>query len=75
MTNEDGNHYKNRGGKLSAKTVKLHVSLISTIFAHAIKMQVVSANPCRAVTLPKPDAKEREIYTVERLNKRPCNCQ
>jgi integrase len=65
MTNENGNHYKSRNGKLSAKTIKLHVSLISTIFSYAIKMQVLSVNPCRAVTLPKPDAKEREIYTVE----------
>jgi len=65
MTNGNERRDKYKHGKLSAKTVKLHVSLISTIFTYAIKMQVVSNNPCKAVTLPKPDAKEREIYSEE----------
>ncbi len=56
----DGN-----AGKLSAKTIKLHVSFISTVFDHAIKMQVVSSNPCKNVTLPKIVQKERDIYTLE----------
>lgn len=54
-----------KGRKLSAKTIKLHLSLISTIFDYAIKMQMVSSNPCKAVSLPSPDKKEREIYTLE----------
>ncbi len=54
-----------KGKKLSAKTVKLHISLISTIFDYAVKMQMVSSNPCRNVTLPKPNPKEREVYTLE----------
>ena len=28
-------------------------------------MQMVKENPCKNVTLPKPDTKEREIYTLE----------
>jgi integrase len=63
MTNGEGQLGKHGGGKLSAKAVKHHVALISTIFTHAVKMQVVSTNPCAAVTLPKPDTKEREIYS------------
>ena len=55
----------NKDGKLSAKSVKLHVSLVSTIFDYAIKMQMIKENPCKNVTLPKPDMKEREIYTLE----------
>ena len=55
----------NKEGKLSSKSVKLHVSLVSTIFDYAIKMQMVKENPCKNVTLPKPDTKEREIYTLE----------
>jgi len=52
-------------GKLAPKTIKNHVAFVSTIFEHAIRMQVVSHNPCRAVTLPKDDSVEREIYTLE----------
>ena len=54
-----------KGKKLSAKTVKLHISLISTIFDYAMKMQMISSNPCRNVTLPSPNAKERSVYTLE----------
>ena len=55
--------------KLSAKIVKLHLSLVSTIFDYAIKMQMIKDNPCRNVTLPSPDKKERKIYTVEEVQK------
>lgn len=54
-----------REGKLSSKTIKLHVSFISTIFDYAMKMQVVSSNPCRSIILPKPDKAEIEIYSLE----------
>ena len=62
----EGERYdKYKKGKLSPKTIKNHVALISTIYEHAIKMQVVSYNPCRAVTLPKATVTEREIYSLE----------
>jgi len=57
------------GGKLSAKTIKLHLSLISNIFNYAIKQQMVSVNPCTNVALPAPDKKEQDIYTVEEAQK------
>ncbi|WP_028510216.1 tyrosine-type recombinase/integrase [Ruminococcus sp. NK3A76] len=53
--------------KLSSKTVKLHLSLVSTIFDYAIKMQMIKDNPCKNITLPSPDRKERKIYTVEEI--------
>ena len=68
MTEEkrcDGRNKRN--GKLSAKTIKLHISMISTIFDYAIKMQLIQHNPCRAVTLPKPDGEKREVYTLEEV--------
>ena len=34
--------------KLSSKTVKLHLSLVSTIFDYAIKMQMIKDNPSLA---------------------------
>lgn len=54
---------------LSSKTVKLHLSLVSTIFEYAVKMQMIKNNPCRNVILPSPDRKERKIYTVEEIQK------
>jgi len=62
-------HDKYKYGKLSAKTIRNHVALISGIFEHAIKMQVVSVNPCKAVTLPKDNKLEKEIYTLEEAQK------
>ena len=62
MTEEkrcDGRNKRN--GKLSAKTIKLHISMISTIFDYAIKMQLIQNNPCRSVTLPKPDGEKRDV--------------
>lgn len=54
-----------KGRKLSPKTVKLHLSLVSTIYDYAIKMQMVQSNPCKNVQLPSPEKKERDIYTLE----------
>jgi integrase len=55
-----------RQGALKPKTIKNHVAFVSSIFEYAIKMQVVTSNPCRAVMLPKDIAQEDvQIYTVE----------
>ena len=56
---------KYKKGKLSAKTIKNHIAFISSIYEYAIKQQVISYNPCRAVTLPKEREQELEIYSVE----------
>ena len=37
---------------LSPKSIKNHLSLISSVFTYAVKMGMVPVNPCRAVTLP-----------------------
>lgn len=51
---------------LSPKSVKNHLSVISTIFTYAIKMDMVMKNPCRAVTLPSMrSAGEKKCYTLE----------
>lgn len=60
---EDG---RNRnGGKLSTKTIKLYKSMISTIFDYAVKMQMIPANPCRNVTIPRVITPEKEFYTIK----------
>ena len=53
------------GGKLSPKTIKHYVSFISSIFDYAIKMQMLSDNPCKYVTLPNIKQAERDCYTLE----------
>ena len=51
---------------LSPKSVKNHLSLISSVFSYAIKMGMLQYNPCRAVTLPPLETgKERVCYTME----------
>ena len=51
---------------LSPKSVKNHLSLISTIFAYAIRMGMLRYNPCQAVTLPRLETgKEKQCYTLE----------
>lgn len=37
---------------LSPKSIKNHLSMISSVFTYAIKMGMIQSNPCRAVTLP-----------------------
>lgn len=51
---------------LSPKSVKNFLSMISAVFAYAIKMGMLQYNPCRAVTLPPLDTgKEKQCYTME----------
>ena len=55
--------------KLAPKTVKEYISFVSTIYDYAVKMQYVSKNPCRGVTLPRMDTKKREIFTFSQTQK------
>lgn len=51
---------------LSPKSIKNFLSMISAVFAYAIKMGMLQYNPCRAVTLPPLDTgKEKVCYTLE----------
>lgn len=58
---------KKNGKPLSRKTVVHHLNFISDVFSFAVKMDMLTDNPCRNVTVPKGEAKEKEIYTVEEL--------
>ena len=58
------------GKPLAPKTIRHNLSLISDVFGYALKMGVVSENPCSKVTIPKGEVKEKQIYTpaeVERF--------
>lgn len=53
------------GKPLAPKTIRHNLSLISDIFTYAVKMGVVSENPCSKVTIPKGEPTEKKIYTLE----------
>lgn len=57
---------------LSQKTMRHHLSFISSIFEYAIRLDMISSNPCSKVIIPKIDANgkaykkpEKHIYTKE----------
>ena len=60
---------ENTGKALSRKTMVHYLSFISTILDYAIKMDMLSNNPCRRVTIPKGSKKERKILTMEETQK------
>lgn len=53
------------GKPLARKTIIHHLSLISDVFEYALKMDMLTDNPCRRVTVPKGEAEEKDIYTRE----------
>ena len=55
------------GKPLSRKTVIHHLSFISNVFNYAIKMDMISENPCTKVSVPKGEKKEKPIYTLEEI--------
>jgi integrase len=63
---------KRNGKPLSQKTMRHHLSFISSIFEYAIRLDMVNTNPCSKVIIPKVDASgkaykkpEKHIYTKE----------
>lgn len=57
------------GSPLSPKSIRHNLNLISDIFSYAVKMGVVASNPCKNVTVPKNEYKEKKIYTPEQINR------
>ena len=57
----------NNDKPLSHKTVVHHLSFISDVFGYAIKMNMISDNPCKNVSVASGEKKEKEIYTIEEI--------
>ncbi len=55
------------GRPLSRKTAVHHLSFISDVFSYAVKMEMLTDNPCKRVTVPKGEKKEKDIYTLEEV--------
>lgn len=63
---ENGRNEKT-GKPLSRKTVVHHLSFISNVFSYAVRMDMLMDNPCRRVSVPKVESKEKEIYTLKEV--------
>ena len=62
LTNgNEANGYK----PLASKTVKNYISYVSTVFEYAIRLDMMSRNPCSRANIPVGKAKERDIYSLE----------
>lgn len=57
----------NNGKPLSRKTAVHHLSLISDVFSYAIRMGMLTDNPCRRVVVPKAEQEEKQIYTLDEV--------
>lgn len=55
------------GKPLSRKTVVHHLSFISDVFGYVVKMEMLADNPCKRVSVPKGEKKEKRIYTLEEI--------
>ncbi len=59
----------NNGKPLSRKTAVHHLSFISDVFSYAIRMGMLTDNPCRRVYVPKQEQDEKQIYTIDEVKK------
>lgn len=57
----------NNGKPLSRKTAVHHLSFISDVFSYAVRMGMLTDNPCRRVFVPKQEQEEKQIYTIEQV--------
>lgn len=57
----------NNGKPLSRKTAVHHLSLISDVFSYAIRMGMLTDNPCRRVVVPRSEQEEKQIYTLDEV--------
>lgn len=55
------------GAPLAPKTIRHNLSFISDVFSYAVKMDLVSDNPCSKVSIPKGEVKEKQIYSQEEM--------
>lgn len=55
------------GKPLSRKTVVHHLNFISDVFSYAVRMEMLSDNPCKRVVIPPGEEAEKEIYTIKEI--------
>ena len=55
------------GKPLAPKTIRHNLSFISDVFSYAVRMELISDNPCSKVVIPKGKVKEKQIYSQEEM--------
>ncbi len=63
---KDGVHEKT-GKPLARKSIIHYLSFISGVFTYAVRVGLVSENPCSKVVIPRGEVKEKEIYSQEEM--------
>lgn len=53
----------------SAKSIKNSVSYISSVLEYAIRMGMINENPCKKVLLPTQKTPEKDLYSLEEMQK------
>lgn len=55
------------GKPLAPKTIRHNLSFISDVFSYAVRMELISDNPCSKVVIPKGEVKEKPIYSQKEI--------
>ena len=63
---KDGANEKT-GKPLAPKTIRHNLSFVSDVFSYAVRMGMLSDNPCSKVIIPKGEVKEKQIYSPEEM--------
>ena len=58
---------KQTGKSLSRKTLIHHLSFISDVLGYAVKLSMITDNPCSRVSVPKGTKKEKQIYSLSEV--------
>lgn len=53
------------GGGLAPKSIKNYIAFLSSVFSYALRMEMISTNPCTNVMPPTPAPQKRDWYTLE----------
>ncbi len=54
---------------MSPKTVKNYISCMSSVLDYAVRMNLISDNPCKRANLPTVKQKEKDCYTLDESQK------
>jgi integrase len=55
--------------KLSGTTINMYYEILHTAMEDAINLNIISANPCRHIKLPKREKSERAVLTMEQAQR------
>ena len=56
-------------GRLAPKSIQHYLSFISSVLDYAFRFGMIVDNPCKRVVLPTAPQEEREVYTLEEVQR------